>query len=252
MSKTAAAVTDGAVPVTRTVAQPAPLASCSADLAATKHLLGQTRSALEQRVEAQVRFSAASREAALEGRMRPLIEQALAKQPGVTGEVECRGDMCQVRVAAGTRAASKRAWEVLTKDPEIAGLADNFSMDAGEPVVDLATGKGGFETNFYVTTRALDDLSPELEALVTTLRGSAAVRACMRAVTDGATGVLEVKLMLVSEDRRLAVALGGDLAGTEPGNCIAAVLRDAASRFDVPAGVTFGQAYATFGPATTM
>lgn len=229
----------------------APLESCAKDLAAAKLALGQTQSALEQRIDAQTRFDIASREQALEARMTPLIQAALTKMKGVSGQLECRGDMCQVRISASSRAEAQRAWEVFTKDEAIGALSDSFSMDAGEPVVDLATGRGAFESNFYVTTRALNDLSPQLEELIAAFRESDDFRQCGNGLS-GAVGVLEAKLTLVADEKRITMAFGGSLAGTVPGGCISAKLEQAVAHFNVPAGVTFGQAYATFAPHVTL
>ena len=221
-----------------------PFAECIKGLSDTKAELARTQGDLESRIEAATRFAAAEREKALEERVTPAIERALARAKGITGTVECRGDTCQVRVSADNRANAKAAWATFTTDPEIGEFADSFTMAAGEPVTDVVTGKGAFDVDYFITTKSTTDLTPRLEDLVARYRASSAAAACLAKSQD--RGALEAKIALVADERTLSLAVGGSLAGTPIGKCLAAVLSTAVAAFEVPAGVTYGEVYATF------
>ncbi len=221
-----------------------PFEACTRELSETRLALSLTKGALEQRIEAQSRFDAAEREAAIERRVGPAIERAIATMPGLTGNLECRGDTCQVRVSAPSREQAKQAWKTFTKDPDIASFADSFTMEAGEPVVDLVTGKGAFEVDFFITTKSAVDLTPKLEALIAEFKDSAAMTECSAIGRE--PGVLEIKLALVPDEATLSLSVGGSLAGTAAGRCLVDRISALVNGFRIPPGVKHGQVYASF------
>ncbi|MBA3819524.1 MAG: hypothetical protein H0X17_11575 [Deltaproteobacteria bacterium] len=228
----------------------APFEACTRELSETRLALSLTKGDLEQRIEAQSRFDGAEREAAVERRVQPAIERAIATMSGLTGNLECRGDTCQVRVSAPTREHAKQAWKVFTADPDIASFADSFTMEAGEPVVDLATGKGAFEVDFFITTKSATDLTPRLEALIAGFKDSSAMTECSAIGRE--PGVLEIKLALIPDEARLALSVGGSLAGTSVGRCLVERLSALVNGFSIPPGVTHGQVYASFESPPTI
>lgn len=88
------------------------------------------------------------------------------------------------------------------------------------------------------------DLTPLLEQLVATYRASLSAASCLGLACD--TGALEAKVTLVADKATLSLTIGGSLAGTPVGRCLAAGLSAAINAFAVPAGVTSGEVYATF------
>lgn len=229
---------------------PTPFAQCTRDLAAARAELASTQGALDARIEARARFEQAERAEALERRVRDAIQRALAKGKGVTGDLECRGDTCQVHVSAATRKDARAVWELFTKDPDVKSFADSFTMDAGEPVTDAVTGKGSFDINYFITTASATDLSPRLEQLLQAFASSPQASRCHARSRDA--GVLEVKLALVRDERRLALVVGGSLAGTAIGRCLHEQLAAEVAQFAVPDGVTYGEAYASFESPHTI
>ena len=99
--------------------------------------------------------------------MSPLVEKAVANVAGVKHyPLECRADLCQVRVSAPTRNAAEKAWRALSNDPGLRKDADGFMREGGDPVMDLVTGKGSFDVEMYLFTRSASNATSDIEALV--------------------------------------------------------------------------------------
>ena len=220
-----------------------PFQACAQELQTTRQQLEKVSGDLEARIGHERRFAEAQRDIALEHRVNDAIQRALSKGRGLSGDLECRGDTCQVRIAAANRADAMAAWDLFTKDPDIKSMADSFMMNAGEPVIDVVSGKGSFEADFYVTTRAANDFSPRLEALLGDFSASSVATACYRLGHD--SGSFEVKLSYVAEKRNVSTSVGGSLAGTAIGRCLRDGLQRMVDALAVPEGITWGHAYGT-------
>jgi len=232
-------------PVIETATNGALLDSCNAQLIAARGQLAAAQEELAQRIQQRVRFEEGEPAPAMEQRVRPLVETAISRLPGIVHhEVECRGLVCKVRVSAGTREEASRGWGALTQDPALRGLIDIFTSEAGEPVVDLASGKGGFDIDFYLNTRSAADATSEIQSLVDGFLSSGTIVRCAPSSLD--RGVLEVKVSVLPDEARLAAAIGGTLAGTALGTCVSEAFAAELAAFEVPPGTKYGTVYATF------
>jgi hypothetical protein len=175
--------------------------------------------------------------------MSPLVENALSSVHGVTAyPLECRAELCQVRVSGPSREAVGRAWQALNSDVRLRKEVDGYMREGGDPVIDLSTGKGGFDLEMYIFTRSAANATAEIHALVEQFRTSGAIESCAASGSD--RGVLEVRLSVVPEGPSLSVALGGSLGGTEVGRCISEKLMEVVQQFQLPPGTSNGTVYA--------
>lgn len=221
------------------------LDGCSRQLGAAQRELAAAQEALAQRIEPRARFQAGAREAGMEQRLAEPLRAALARVPAVAAVgVECRAEVCQLRLSAATRAEALEAWRALSRDPALGRLADGFMMEGGEPVMDAVSGRGGFDVDLYLMTRSAASAAGQLEELVAQLRASGAIERCGEAGAD--RGTLEARLTVVAGQAQPAVALGGSLAGTAVGRCIAERLESAAAATALPPGTKYGTVYASF------
>lgn len=220
------------------------LGACQRQLVAANQALAAASESRAQEVEPRKRFEAGTREPGMETRMSPLVESAVANVSGVKQyPIECRADLCQVRLSARTRDAAEKAWRALISDPALRKDADGFMREGGNPVMDLLTGKGSFDVETYLFTRSAANATSEIEALVQQFRESNAVASCGSAGDDH--GVLEAQLSIVPEGPTLTAVFGGDLAGTAVGRCISKGLLEAVNAFKPPAGSKYGVVYAS-------
>lgn len=220
------------------------LGVCHRQLVAASQALASATEHRAQQIPARKRFEEGTRQPGMEVRMSPLVEKAVANVAGVKQyPLECRADLCQVRVSAPTRNLAEKAWRALTNDPGLRKDADGFMREGGDPVMDLVTGKGSFDVEMYLFTRSASNATSDIEAFVQRFRASDAVASCGSAGAD--RGVLEVQLSIVPDGPTLTAAVGGDLAGTAVGKCISNRLSEMVSSFKPPAGTTYGVVYAS-------
>jgi len=220
------------------------LGKCHQQLVVANQALAAATEDQSQHIEPKKRFEEGARQPGMETRMSPLVERAISNVSGVIHyPVECRADLCQVRVSASTRDEANRVWRALTSDPTLRKASDGFSQDGGDPVIDVATGKGGFDVEIYLFTQSAANATAEIEALVEQFRASDAVASCASAGAD--VGVLEVRLSVDPERPTLIAAIGGDLGGTDVGRCISDKLLAALRDFKLPPGTRYGIVYAS-------
>lgn len=218
---------------------------CSRELGDVRAQLMSAKEDLSQRIVPEERFESGSREMAMEAHLDPLVRAVVSKVPGLQlHDVECRTDICKINLGGRTRKDTLQGWKSIYSDPTIHGLADGFSTSAGEPVVDLATGRGGFDVETYIFTRSASDITRDLERLVSDFRANGHVNACGGIGPDA--GTLEVRIKVDPEARRLLLLTGGDLATSALGKCIVDALRSAVERYQIPPTAKYGDVYASF------
>lgn len=222
-----------------------PLSLCSYQLQTARAELATATENLAQRTDPSVRFNGGAPEPEMEKVLTPLVANAVSRVPGAKVQnIECRSDVCKIRIGAGTRAAASEGWKAIYSDKALQRLSDGFSSSAGEPVVDLATGEGGFDMDLYVFTRSATDISAELQALVETFRSSGSIESCSRASNQ--QGTLEVRLTLQDSERTLSLTAGGTLAPSDLGRCIIGRLSEMTRSYQIPSTAKFGDMFATF------
>jgi hypothetical protein len=220
------------------------LGSCQRQLAEARQALTTATEDQAQLIEPKKRFTEGVRKPGMETRISPLVDNALSSVRELTPySLECRADLCQVRVSAPSRDAAQRAWQALNTDPRLKKDFDGFMREGGEPVVDVTTGKGEFDVDLYIFTRSAADATAEIHGLVEAFRTSGVVESCAAPGND--RGVLEVRLSVVPEGPTLSAAIGGSLAGTDVGKCISERLMEAVQQFKLPPGTSNGTVYAS-------
>ena len=99
--------------------------------------LEETEADLEAHLGPQERFDREPRDPAVEARMRPLLQSALAGAPdGVTWALECHGPICRVEVTQPE--TSRFDWMKRLNGEPLRGLIDATRFQVGIPGRDPA------------------------------------------------------------------------------------------------------------------
>ena len=217
---------------------------CTAELDELREEVTQLKTDMAAMEDAGVRFRRSQRAEAQTLRLTPDVQRIVAQLPGVTATTECREEACQVHVTAPNRASVKATWTALLKDPVLREYANQFASESGDPSVDSVTVTGSFESDLYVVVDTVSDYSTAILRLLKDFEMTEEFARC-RVVVES-NGVLECKIVVDPGTQKLLLAIGGDGVSSPVGICIARELTLYLSSHVVPAGVKYGQAYASY------